>query len=182
VGLARARAATLVMLALPGSAYLYQGEELGLEQVHVPPEARQDPSWFRTGEAGRDGCRVPIPWEGEAPPFGFGPGDGQPWIPQPADWADLTVAAQEADEGSTLQFYRRALEARRRWVRGTDQACVAESQRNVLVVRRGDVTVVLNTGKQAVKLPDGEVLISSGPVDHRLRANPGVWLRPPAGA
>ena len=97
--LARARAATLAMLALPGSAYLYQGEELGLEQVDVAPEHRQDPSWFRTGEVGRDGCRVPIPWGGDAPPFGFGPGAAQPWIPQPDDWAGLTVEAQTGDRG-----------------------------------------------------------------------------------
>ena len=90
-GLARARAATLAMLALPGSAYLYQGEELGLEEVDVAPEDWQDPASLRTGERGRDGCRVPIPWEGDRPPYGFGPGDGQPWIPQPDDWADLSV-------------------------------------------------------------------------------------------
>ena len=89
-GLARARAATLAMLALPGSSYLYQGEELGLEQVDVAPEHRQDPSYLRTGEVGRDGCRVPMPWSGEKPPFGFGPGEGQPWIPQPESWADVT--------------------------------------------------------------------------------------------
>ena len=75
-GLARARAATLTMLALPGSSYLYQGEELGLEEIVVAPEHRQDPSWFRSGQQGRDGCRVPLPWSGEAPPFGFGPGAG----------------------------------------------------------------------------------------------------------
>ena len=75
VGLARAKAATLTMLALPGSAYVYQGEELGLEQVDVAPEFRQDPSWLRTGEPGRDGCRVPIPWSGTHAPYGFGPGD-----------------------------------------------------------------------------------------------------------
>jgi alpha-glucosidase len=176
VGLARARAATLVMLALPGSAYLYQGEELGLEQVDVPPEARQDPSWFRTGEPGRDGCRVPLPWDGAAPPYAFGPGDAQPWIPQPDDWADLTVAAQDADDTSTLAFYRRALAARNRWVRGIDEACVAEAKRNLLVVRRGDVTVVLNAGQRSVRMPDGEVLISSGPVGDRLPANTAVWL------
>jgi alpha-glucosidase len=178
VGLARARAATLVMLALPGSAYLYQGEELGLEQVDVPPEARQDPSWFRTGEPGRDGCRVPLPWDGDAPPYGFGPGDGQPWIPQPDDWSDVTVAAQEADDSSTLAFYRRALAARRTYVRDTDQACVAEARRNVLVVRRGELTVVLNAGQRSVKLPAGEVVMSSGPVGDRLPANTAVWLRP----
>ena len=83
VGLARARAATLTMLALPGSSYLYQGEELGLPEVDVAPEFRQDPSWLRTGEVGRDGCRVPIPWSGDAAPYGFGPGAEQPWLPQP---------------------------------------------------------------------------------------------------
>ncbi|WP_183093526.1 glycoside hydrolase family 13 protein [Nocardioides stalactiti] len=176
-GLARARAATLVMLALPGSAYLYQGEELGLEQVDVPPEARQDPSWFRTGEPGRDGCRVPLPWSGDAPPYGFGPGDGQPWIPQPDDWSGITVAAQEDDEGSTLAFYRRVLAARTRWVRGTDLDCVAEARRHLLFVRRGDVTVVLNAGQRSVALPAGEVLVSSGPVTDRLPANTAVWLR-----
>ena len=97
VGLARARAAVLTMLALPGSAYVYQGEELGLEQVDVAPEDRQDPAFLRTGEGGRDGCRVPMPWSGEKPPFGFGAGEGQPWLPQPDAWADLTVAAQDGD-------------------------------------------------------------------------------------
>ncbi len=112
-GLARARAATLAMLALPGASYLYQGEELGLEQVDVAPEDRQDPSWFRTGEVGRDGCRVPIPWGGDRPPFEFGPGDAQPWIPQPDEFEGLTVEAQTGVEGSTLEFYRAALAARR---------------------------------------------------------------------
>ncbi|HEY1118123.1 MAG TPA: glycoside hydrolase family 13 protein, partial [Acidimicrobiales bacterium] len=107
VGLARARAATLAMLALPGSSYLYQGEELGLEQVDVAPEDRQDPSYLRTGEVGRDGCRVPMPWSGTAPPYGFGgpggelEGGAQPWIPQPGDWAALTAEAQAADPDST---------------------------------------------------------------------------------
>ena len=82
VGLRRARAATALMLALPGSSYLYQGEELGLpEVIHLPDDARQDPTWFRTaGERyGRDGCRVPIPWEADAPNYGFGH-DGDPWL------------------------------------------------------------------------------------------------------
>ncbi len=114
VGIARARAATLAMLALPGSAYLYQGEELGLENVDVPEEQRQDPAWLRTDRDWRDGCRVPIPWSGDAPPYGFGPGTGQPWLPQPPDWADRTVAAQEQDPDSTLAFYKAALAARRK--------------------------------------------------------------------
>ena len=121
-GLARARAATLTMLALPGSSYLYQGEELGLEQVDVAPEDRQDPSYLRTGEVGRDGCRVPIPWSGTEAPYAFGPGSAQPWIPQPADWAPLTVEAQTADAGSTLAFYRDALRTRRdfAWTAGEE--------------------------------------------------------------
>ncbi|MFI1680401.1 glycoside hydrolase family 13 protein [Streptomyces sp. NPDC020607] len=116
-GLRRARAATLLMLALPGSAYLYQGEELGLPEVtELPDEVRQDPAFFRgSGQDGtRDGCRVPLPWSGERAPFGFGPREGGPsWLPQPAAWKDLSVAAQSGDPASTLEFYRRALAVRR---------------------------------------------------------------------
>ncbi|MFE0175867.1 glycoside hydrolase family 13 protein [Streptomyces sp. NPDC059002] len=116
-GLRRARAATLLMLALPGSAYLYQGEELGLPEVtELPDEVRQDPAFFRgAGQDGtRDGCRVPLPWSGQHAPFGFGPVDGGPsWLPQPADWKGLSVAAQTGDPTSTLELYRRALAVRR---------------------------------------------------------------------
>lgn len=174
-GLARGRAATLAMLALPGSAYLYQGEELGLEQVDVDPEFRQDPSWFRTGEVGRDGCRVPVPWSGDAPPYGFGPGDGQPWIPQPADWAGLTVEAQAGDPASTLELYRAAL-ARRREL---DPAAAVEvsTDGDVLVLVRGDVTITVNCGADAVTLPAGEVLLASGPVAGELPPDTAVWVR-----
>ncbi|MFE5810398.1 alpha-amylase family glycosyl hydrolase [Streptomyces sp. NPDC056491] len=113
-GLARARAAALLMLALPGSAYIYQGEELGLpEVVDLPDGARQDPAFLRTaGQDGlRDGCRVPLPWSGAEPPYGFGPTDS--WLPQPAGWGDLSVAAQTGDPHSTLELYRAALELRR---------------------------------------------------------------------
>ncbi len=118
-GVARAKAAALTMLALPGSAYVYQGEELGLEQVDVPPELRQDPAYHRGGDpVGRDGCRVPMPWAGTEAPYAFGPtppgsGSGQPWLPMPADWAGLTVEAQQADEDSTLSFFKRMLRLRR---------------------------------------------------------------------
>ena len=119
-GLARARAATLTMLALPGSSYLYQGEELGLEQVDVAPEDRQDPSYLRTGEVGRDGCRVPIPWAGGTAPYDFGPGAEQPWIPQPADWAPLTVEAQDGRGRLDARVLPRrpARPARLRWTAG----------------------------------------------------------------
>jgi alpha-glucosidase len=177
VGLARARAATLTMLALPGSAYLYQGEELGLEQVDVEPEFRQDPSWFRTGEVGRDGCRVPMPWSGDASPYGFGPG-GQPWIPQPSDWAPLTVAAQTGDAGSTLEFYRTALAARRTFsTTAGDDVEVLDAGPDLLVLARGPVTVVLNCGAETVPLPAGEVVVASGPLEGGLPPDTAVWLR-----
>ena len=167
VGLARARAATLVSLALPGSAYLYQGEELGLEDVDVAPEHRQDPSWFRTGKPGRDGCRVPIPWAGDRPPYEFGPGSGQPWIPQPAEWAELTVAAQQADPDSTLAFYRKALAARRKHAADAGDEVMVEVEADALTVRRGELTVVLNCGATPVPMPPGELLIASAAVDGR---------------
>ncbi|MGN9764688.1 glycoside hydrolase family 13 protein [Micromonospora sp. SD12] len=113
-GLRRARAATLLMLALPGCAYLYQGEELGLPEVlDLPDELRQDPAFLRTGES-RDGCRVPIPWSGELAPYGFGPaGSELSWLPAPATWRALSVAAQTGMPGSTLELYRTALRIRR---------------------------------------------------------------------
>ncbi|MEH0841750.1 glycoside hydrolase family 13 protein [Micromonospora sp. CPCC 205711] len=114
VGLRRARAAALLMLALPGCAYVYQGEELGLPEVlDLPDELRQDPAFLRTGES-RDGCRVPIPWSGELAPYGFGPeGSELSWLPAPATWRALSVAAQADVPGSTLELYRAALRIRR---------------------------------------------------------------------
>lgn len=184
LGLARARAATLTMLALPGSAYVYQGEELGLEQVEVDPELRQDPTWIRTRdtdrpEEGRDGCRVPIPWSGSEPPYGFGPGTGQPWLPQPADWAAVTVEAETGDPASTLEFYRAALAARRRHAgsNGGDTVEVLDLGDDLLAFRRGGLTVVLNCGEEPVDLPDGEIVISSGALEgRRLPPNTSAWL------
>jgi alpha-glucosidase len=177
VGLARARAATLVSLALPGSAYLYQGEELGLEDVDVAPAHRQDPSWFRTGKPGRDGCRVPIPWSGDRPPYGFGPGSEQPWIPQPLDWARLTVEAQQADPESTLAFYRRALVARREYAVGSGHEVTVDVSGDVLTLRRGPLTLLLNCGESSAPMPAGELVIASGPVDGRVPPDTAVWVR-----
>jgi alpha-glucosidase len=106
-----------MMLALPGSAYLYQGEELGLEEVlDLPVELLQDPQRLRSkdGSSGRDGCRVPLPWGGAESPYNFTPlntTDG--WLPAPRRWRDKTVEAQWNDPASTLGLYRRALELRR---------------------------------------------------------------------
>ena len=165
-GLARARAATLTMLALPGSAYLYAGEELGLPQVDVPVEARQDPAWLRGKGIGRDGCRVPLPWSGRAQPYGFSPpGAAAPWLPQPDSWTTLSVAAQEADPSSTLHFYRRAIAAR------CDLAPTLQREVSLLptspgvlaFARRPGLVCVLNCGSRRARLPEGgELLISSG--------------------
>ena len=114
IGTRRARAMALVELALPGVVYLYNGEELGLPNLELPDWALQDPVWERSGheERGRDGCRVPMPWEGTSAPFGFS--EGAPsWLPMPEEWARLTVEAQLEDEGSMLSLYRQALEVRR---------------------------------------------------------------------
>ncbi|WP_424214063.1 glycoside hydrolase family 13 protein [Streptomyces sp. BI20] len=155
--LARARAAALLMLALPGSAYVYQGEELGLpEVVDLPDEVRQDPSFFKeNGQDGmRDGCRVPLPWEGQAPPYGFGAGGS--WLPQPADWAPLTVAAQTGDPRSTLELYRTALRLRREHpdLGAGDAVDWLPTPPGVLAFRRGTLICAVNTTGAAVRLPE----------------------------
>ncbi len=175
VAVPRARAATLLMLGLPGSAYVYQGEELGLPEVTALPDGvRQDPAFFRgDGQAGlRDGCRVPLPWSGEGAPYGFGPdGDGPSWLPQPESWAKLSVAAQSGDPASTLEFYRSALALRRAHpALGAGGAVTwLEAPEGVLVFRRdaegGSVVCAVNTGTADAVLPlRGELLLASGPL------------------
>ena len=180
-GLRRARAATALMLALPGSSYLYQGEELGLpEVIDLPDDARQDPTWFRTGgeRYGRDGCRVPIPWEADAPNYGFGPA-GDPWLPQPAQWAELARDRQRDVPGSTLSLYRAALRLRREHALGAGSVeWLPGFPEDAVALRNGDVVVVANTGTAPVELPEGELLLASGPLDGRtLPADTTAWLR-----
>ncbi len=195
----RARAATLTMLALPGSAYLYQGEELGLPQVYLPPEYQEDP-WSETGEGGRDGCRVPLPWSGFEPPFGFSdfPDEDlpmQPWLPQPAEWVDMTVAAQTGVKDSTLEFYRAALAARRAYALGAEEDVdILDTPEGVVSFRRrgvgedaaglgasSDLIVVLNCGMEPTPLPEGEIVMYSGePVVGDLPTDSAVWILAPA--
>ncbi|MEV4476104.1 glycoside hydrolase family 13 protein [Nonomuraea sp. NPDC049504] len=182
-GLARARAALLTMLALPGSAYLYQGEELGLPEVtDLPDDARQDPIFFRSkGELpGRDGCRVPIPWTVDPPSHEFSPGGVEPWLPQPESFAELSVEKQEGVADSTLEFYRRAL-ALRRALAGEIPYTLEwlDSPEGVLFFTRGPLICALNCGTGPVHLPEHtEVLLTSGPLKRGLLPqDTAVWLR-----
>jgi alpha-glucosidase len=167
-GLRRARAAALLMLALPGSAYLYQGEELGLPEVtDLPDEVRQDPSFFRAdGQDGfRDGCRVPIPWTADGPSYGFGPAGS--WLPQPDGWGKLSVEAQAGDPASTLELYRTALAVRREQPGlGDGPMAWSAAPEGVLVVSRPGLVCVLNTNDAERELPlPGRLLLSSAPLE-----------------
>lgn len=183
LGLRRARAASLLVAALPGCLYVYQGDELGLPEVEdLPPGARQDPMHARSGgvDPGRDGCRVPLPWSGAEPPFGFSPDGATTWLPQPPGWAALTVEAQEADPESTLALYRRTF-ALRRAEHDLHTAPLAwlPSSPDVLAFARGGVTCVVNLGPEPVELPPHQdVLLLSGPLDAgRLPRDTAGWLR-----
>ena len=187
LGTRRARAAALLAMALPGAVYLYQGEELGLWEVEdLPDEVRQDPVWERSGhtEPGRDGCRVPIPWDGTAPPFDFSP-TGRSWLPQPPEWRDHTVAAESADPDSMLSLYRAALRLRRdltdesmAWL---PQPTGSSGSDGVLAFSRGpEFVCVANLSGESTPLPTHQrLLIASGPLDAGLLpTDTAVWLRP----
>jgi alpha-glucosidase len=181
LGTQRARAMALVLLGLPGVVYLYNGAELGLPNVAVPDWAIQDPKYFRSGgqNRGRDGCRVPLPWEGAEPPFGFSAG-ASTWLPMPPDWAKLTVERQLEDADSTLSLYRQAIELRKthpafsggelEWY-GAPAGCFAYRRKG------GRLVCVLNASDVPVPLPAGDILLASGAVpERRLPPNTAVWL------
>ena len=185
VGTRRARAAALLTLSLPGAVYIYQGDELGLPEVEdLPTDALQDPMFFRSNgrDPGRDGCRVPLPWHGGAPPFGFSPGEvtAQPWLPQPSSWKELTAARQAGRDDSMLSLYREALRIRRtepelqdgslRWLDAPD---------GVLAFARGEGFLsLLNLSGTAVELPAHEaLLLASAPLEAgRLGPDAAAWL------
>jgi alpha-glucosidase len=173
---AAARAAALLLLALPGPLFLYQGQELGLEEVDLPDELRQDPVFHRTNgkRKGRDGCRVPIPWEREPPNFGFT--TGEPWLPMPRSWGASSIEAQRGDGGSTLTLYRRALELRPE-LEGTPLAW-RESPPGTLVFERGAMVCAVNLAAERLALPPGELLVASEPgVQKELPPNASAWVR-----
>lgn len=181
-GLRRARAASLFLLALPGSAYLYQGEELGLPEVaDIPAADRQDPTFFRTqgAEIGRDGCRVPLPWTESGPSFGFGESGAH--LPQPAWFAEYAVSRESADPHSTLSLYRRALALRHELQTAEELEWLETGRADVLeFVRPNGWRVITNFGTEPYPLgPDTVALTSSDPVDTALTEVPAettVWF------
>ncbi|MCU8595104.1 glycoside hydrolase family 13 protein [Streptomyces sp. A13(2022)] len=182
-GVRKARAAALLMLALPGSAYVYQGEELGLPEVADLDRADlRDPMWVRSGGRvkGRDGCRVPLPWTSEGTSFGFGPGGS--WLPQPADWGRYAADSQLGDKDSFLELYREALRLRRTLVvdEELEWAGPRERTRQGLLhfARAGGWHTVSNLSDEPAPMPRGEVLIASGPVTGDVLAPwTTAWLR-----
>ncbi len=186
VGIRRARAAALLMLALPGGAYVYQGEELGLAEVEdLPADVLADPTWKRSGhtQRGRDGCRVPIPWEGDEPPFGFSPeGASQPpWLPQPLSWRFQTAAALDAAPDSMLTLYRDALRLRRfnpalgdgslRWLPAPESV--------LLFARDPGFLCAVNLGQTPLAVPAGaELLLASGSLtsDKDIPPDTAAWF------
>jgi len=185
LGTRRARAAALLTLALPGGVYIYQGEELGLSEVEdLPDEVREDPVFKRTkgADIGRDGCRVPVPWSGDASPYGFNTTGAAPWLPQPANWASSTVEAQSDDPDSMLELYRGALRLRHaesalgdgplRWLDDQPAGVLA-------FARDSSFACVVNLSDSAAPLPPHvEILLSSGPLDGtNLPSDTAVWLR-----
>ena len=178
LGVNRARAATMLILALPGSSYLYQGEELGLHDVlDIPSDQMQDPQWFR-GEGklkSRDGCRVPLPWARTGSSYGFGPGGAH--LPQPAWYSEVSVEAQENDPSSTLNLYRSAL-ALRKELYQSDEITWLELGESIVAFDRGGWVSVTNFSDSSVELPAGEVLLTSAPLDgNKLPGNSTAWLR-----
>jgi len=182
------RAAQLAMLALPGPAFLYAGDELGLPEVDVAPAHRQDPIWERSGHTapGRDGCRVPLPWNGSTPPFGFTTA-ATAWLPQPATWAALTVEAQEGDPLSTLVLVRGALAVRRAllggplaWREGLPDGVLGWDR----VGGPAPVTCVLNPTAAGVEVAlAGRLVLASAPVGYdgttlELPPTSCAWLSP----
>jgi alpha-glucosidase len=170
----QARAAALLLLALPGAAFLYAGQELGLEEVDLPDEARQDPVFFRTAgaRAGRDGCRIPVPWTADAPGFGFS--EAPPWLPVPAHWSELSVAAQRDDPDSMLSLYREALRLRPRG----QTLSWRKSAPGTLVFERGGIVCAVNVDAQGLAYQQADLLLSSDPATRSvLPPGTAAWLR-----
>jgi alpha-glucosidase len=180
LGTRRARAAVLLQLALPGAAYLYNGDELGMPDVQLPDEVLQDPVWERSGHThrGRDACRIPVPWSGTEAPYGFST-TAATWLPMPDGWAGLTAEAQAGDPTSMQSLYRTAL-ALRAASPAFDRESLAwlPAPDGCLAFRRpGGLVCLVNLSGAAVPLPEGNVLLASIDVgDGTLPDDAAVWL------
>jgi alpha-glucosidase len=179
LGTRRARAMLLVMLALPGSVFLYQGEELGLWEVEDLADSDiQDPVWENSGHTirGRDGCRVPLPWTTSGSSSGFSTGDVRPWLPQPAEWADYSAEAQSRRADSMLSFYRTALQARREHISAAQGLTWVDLAADVLALDRGPLRCIFNRSQTALPI-SGTLLLASEPsTADTLAPDCGVWL------
>jgi alpha-glucosidase len=185
LGTEEARALALFLFGLPGSCYVYNGQELGLPDAELADSDRQDPSFLRTkGETkGRDGARVPMPWSGQETPFGFS--SGKPWLPLPSTWQDLTVESQVKDQESSLSLYRSALSERAKLLVGTNDFTwdLSGIDAGVLGFARNGVQVYLNSGEKSVALSAGEVILSSSGAptwengELELKKGRAVWFR-----
>ncbi len=180
LGTRRARAAALLQLALPGAAYLYNGDELGLPDVDLPDDVLQDPVWERSGhtERGRDACRVPLPWSGSEPPYGFSSARDT-WLPMPEGWSGLTAEAQAGDPTSMQSLYRSALALRRSSSAFSGDLEWLPAAAGCLAFRRaGGLACLVNLSGAPVPLPEGRVLLASADVDGgTLPHDSAVWLQ-----
>jgi len=189
LGVRRARAMALLAHCLPGAVYVYQGEELGLADAPLADADRQDPVFFRTNgvQLGRDGARVPMPWSGDRPPYGFSDLPSTTWLPQPDDWAEVTVQSEESDPASALHQYATMLRLRHAHPGLIDQSTcsLAESSEDVLVLRRGaGLCCVINFSTDPVESPiAGRLLVASDSgvradgTRVMLPASTGAWLQ-----
>lgn len=178
LGTRRAKAAQLLMLGLPGSAYIYNGEELGLpDHTSLPADVREDPAFFRTDgkEAGRDGCRIPLPWDSQLPGAGFSP-SGDTWLPQPEGWNQFAPDLQNEDPDSYLNFIRQALAYRAKYRLGTATLSSVETDGHYLHYRSGDLDII-TTFDREIPCPAGDVVMASAPITEMIGADTTVWIR-----
>jgi alpha-glucosidase len=174
IGADAARAMALFVFGLPGSTYVYNGQELGLPTGEMKDSDRQDPIYFRTkgSQKGRDGARVPLPWSGEKAPFGFT--TGKPWLPLQDSWKEFTVESELQDQNSSLNLYKKALSLRKKYFVGSGEIFWTKSD-GVLGYMRGNIEVLINISQENYPIA-GEVVLSSHPVTNSLPPKASVWL------
>ena len=183
LGLTIAKGATLFMLGLPGASYLYQGEELGLpEHTTLEDKFRQDPTFARTKgkRVGRDGCRVPLPWDQSSDSSGFS-ATGKAWLPQPESYRELARSLQESDASSTLAFYKSSLALRKELALGEGSFSWVSGHTGPesLAYENSGIRVIYNFGKNPIEIGNARVLISSQPLNSgQLETNGCVWVKP----